>query len=300
MERLLEAIERFPKSGVYGFSVLLVLLIALVDRATGEGVSVSFFFILPILLVTWTGGRVPGLVLNALCASLKLASVLSWQGPDLFRRPALYWNLVVEGAFFLTLTFIAASLRDLHGQQHLLARTDPLTGVANRRAFYERAELELSRSRRLPEVLTVAFLDVDDFKRVNDALGHEAGDELLRSVAATFVRRVRSTDLVARLGGDEFALLLPATGAGAARSVLSELYATLVSEMARLSWPVTFSIGAVTFMRPPVSTDDMLRRVDELMYEVKREGKAGVKHQVFPEMPDSGVLPFRAEEAPQD
>ena len=299
MGGILEALEHLPRRIVYGNALLVTVLIALLDWKTGENVTFSFFYIVPILLVTWTGGRGPGLVLNVACAAVRLAFVLHWQGADPFGKPALYWNLVVEGVFFLTLTFITAALRELNAQQRLLARTDALTGVANRRAFYERADLELSRSRRLQEALTVAYLDVDDFKRVNDELGHEAGDTLLRNVAATFVGRVRATDLVARLGGDEFALLLSDTGAAAARTLLAELYSTLVTEMARQSWPVTFSIGAVTFLRPPVSPDDMLRHVDELMYRVKREGKAGVKHDVFPEMPDSGVLPFRHDGAPQ-
>ncbi|HSB37406.1 MAG TPA: GGDEF domain-containing protein, partial [Thermoanaerobaculia bacterium] len=176
------------------------------------------------------------------------------------------------------------------------ARTDVLTGVANRRSFYERAELEISRARRVPEPLTVAYVDVDDFKRVNDELGHEAGDDLLRSVAATFVGRVRSTDLVARLGGDEFAILLASTSAEASKTLLDELHRTLGAEMARQAWPVTFSVGAVTFARPPVSADDMLRRVDEVMYRVKKEGKAALRHETFPSMPATGVFPLRAEE----
>ena len=299
MDGLLDRLERFPRGAVFAFSTFLVATVAALDWVTGEEISVSFFYMIPILLVTWKGGLLPGFLLNGLCASLRLVLVVVWQGPNYFQKPELYWNLVVEGTFFVTLTFIAAALRTLHDRQSFLARTDPLTGVANRRAFYERADLELSRSRRVPEAMTVAYVDVDDFKRVNDELGHEAGDDLLRSVAATFARRIRSTDLVARLGGDEFALLLSATGAVAARTLLAELYSTLVTEMARQSWPVTFSIGAVTFLRPPVSPDDMLRHVDELMYRVKREGKAGVKHDVFPEMPDSGVLPFRHDGAPQ-
>jgi len=289
MGGLLAALEQLPKKYVYGNALAITALIALLDWVSGEDVTFSFFYIVPILLVTWAGGRIPGLALNALCAGVRLAFVVHWQGHDPLGKPGLYWSLVMEGVFFITLTFIAAALRDLTEQQRLLARTDALTGVANRRAFYERAELELSRSRRLQEAVTVAYLDVDNFKRVNDELGHEAGDELLRSVAETFVHRVRSTDLVARLGGDEFALLLSSTGTGAARTLLSELYETLGSEMARSSWPVTFSIGAVTFLRPPVSADDMLRRVDELMYQVKREGKAGVKHAVFPELSRDAV-----------
>lgn len=296
MSEILEGIERLPKKVVYGLSALLTILIGLLDGVTGEDLSVSFFYMVPILLTTWRGGPVPGILLNVVCAAIRLSLVVRWQGPYPFRRPELFWNLLVEGIVFVTLTLIASALRRLTGELSLLARTDALTGVANRRAFYERAELELSRSRRFHETVTVAYVDVDDFKRINDELGHEAGDDLLRSVAATFLGRVRTTDLVARLGGDEFALFLPTTGSEAALALLSELFRTLRAEMEGQAWPVTFSIGAVTFIRPPASVDDMLRRVDELMYKVKREGKAGVRHEVFPSMPESAVFPFELEE----
>ncbi len=277
-------------------AALLFAGTALLDAVTGQRFSVSFFYAVPILLVTWQFGRAAGLAVNVFCALVKLFLVVRWQGSDPFGRPEPYWNLAVEGATFITLTLIVAALRVAHDQQRLLARTDALTGVANRRSFYERADLEISRARRLQEALTVAYIDVDGFKRVNDDLGHEAGDDLLRCVAATFVGRVRSTDLVARLGGDEFAILLASTGAEASQTLLAELFTTLGAEMVRHSWPVTFSIGAVTFAHPPASADDMLRRVDELMYRVKKEGKAAVRHETFPSMPSGGVLPFRAEE----
>jgi len=294
---LVSALERLPRAGVVAGAALLVAGTTLLDAVTGENISVSIFYAIPILLVTWQIGLAAGLAANLLCALVRLSLVVGWQGADPFRRPELYWNLVVEGATFILLTLIVAALRVLHAQQRLLARTDALTGVANRRSFYERAELEISRARRFNEALTVTYLDVDDFKRVNDDLGHEAGDDLLRSVAAAFVRRVRSTDLIARLGGDEFAILLASTGFDASRQLLDELYRTLSTEMERQSWPVTFSIGAVTFTRPPASADDMLRRVDELMYRVKKEGKAGVRHETFPSMPSSAaVLQFRADE----
>ena len=286
MGGILERIERLPKKGVYGLSALLAILISLLDLVTGKDLSVSFFYMIPILLTTWRGGLFPGLLLNVVCGAMRLLLVVHWQRPDPFQKPELFWNLLVEGIVFITLTLFASALRRLTGELHLLARTDALTGVANRRAFYERADLELSRSRRFLETVTVAYVDVDDFKRINDELGHEAGDDLLRSVAATFLRRVRTTDLVARLGGDEFALLLPTTGSEAALALLSELFQTLRAEMEKQAWPVTFSIGAVTFIRSPASVDDLIRLVDELMYKVKREGKAGVRHEVFPSMPE--------------
>ncbi|MFI5180243.1 MAG: GGDEF domain-containing protein [Thermoanaerobaculia bacterium] len=287
MGGLLLALERLPKRTVFGVSVLLIVLIGLLDWVTGEDISVSIFYMVPILLATWRGGTAPGLLMNALCAPVRLLLVILWQGSDLLRKPELYWNLVVEGSIFITLTLITSALRRHVEEQRLLARTDSLTGVANRRAFYERAELELSRARRFHEPLSVAYVDVDDFKRINDDLGHDAGDELLTNVAGIFQRRVRTTDLVARLGGDEFALLLPSTGSEASLTLLSELFQTLGAEMERQAWPITFSIGAVTFLRPPASVDDVLRHVDELMYRVKEEGKAGVKHAIFPLMSGS-------------
>ncbi len=280
MNRFLRGLERLPRPAVYALAVSLIGLVAFVDWVTGEDVSVSIFYVPPVLVVTWLFGLRPGLALNALCAPIRLLLVVRWQGPYPLSRPGLYWNLLIEGAFALALTFLMAALKAEHARQSLLARTDPLTGVANRRAFYERAELELSRIRRLAEPLTLGYVDIDDFKRINDELGHEAGDSLLRAVAGTFAGRVRGTDLVARLGGDEFALLLPASGVEASRALFSELSRTLAGEMARSSWLVTFSIGAVTFVAPPVSVDEMLRCVDDLMYLVKRDGKAGILYEV--------------------
>ncbi len=293
MDRLLRSLERLPRAAVYALAVSFIAAVAFVDWIIGEEISVSFFYALPILLVTWLYGLMPALVLNAFCASFRLFHVVRSEGPDPFARPALYWNLLIEGAFVLTLTLVVSALRTEHARQSLLARTDPLTGVANRRGFYERAELELSRSRRHGEAITLGYIDVDDFKRINDEQGHEAGDGLLRAVAAVFVGRIRSTDLVARLGGDEFALLLSATGAEASHALFAELRKTLAAEMAKHRWPVTFSIGAVTFLETPARVDDMLRRVDELMYLVKKEGKAGVLFDVLPAAPEGLRLPLR-------
>ncbi|HTC77354.1 MAG TPA: diguanylate cyclase, partial [Terriglobales bacterium] len=96
-----------------------------------------------------------------------------------------------------------------------LSRSDPLTGLPNRRAFYEVALAEADRARRYRHPLSLAYLDVDNFKQVNDDYGHDAGDELLVRVAEVLRRNLRNNDIVARLGGDEFAMLLPETPASA-------------------------------------------------------------------------------------
>src|SRR5205085_680354 len=135
---------------------------------------------------------------------------------------------------------------------------------------------ERSRTVRYGRPLTLTYLDLDAFKQVNDTLGHAVGDELLKTVANTLRSSVRASDIVARVGGDEFALLLPESGVGTAEVVLRKLQSRLLHAMQEKQWPVTFSMGAITFLQIPHSCDDMLHSADQLMYEVKSHGKNGV------------------------
>jgi diguanylate cyclase (GGDEF)-like protein len=164
-------------------------------------------------------------------------------------------------------------LKALLAKEHELARIDPLTTVPNRRAFYEALDKERVRSVRYRRPFTIAYIDLDNFKRVNDSLGHAVGDELLVHVAAGLRSNLRASDFVGRLGGDEFAALLPETDATAAKLVLCKLRLRLLEEMKAHSWQVTFSIGAATFLDPPDSLDVIVRVADETMYAIKTHGK---------------------------
>jgi diguanylate cyclase (GGDEF)-like protein len=135
---------------------------------------------------------------------------------------------------------------------------------------------EITRARRYNRPLTLLYIDLDNFKQVNDAFGHETGDELLVEVAATIRCNVRATDLVARLGGDEFALLLTETNREAGLVVTNKLRETLLRAMQERNWPVTFSIGVVSFTVPPASVEEMVKQADEVMYSVKQRGKNSI------------------------
>jgi len=150
---------------------------------------------------------------------------------------------------------------------------DALTGVLNSRGFFERAEYERSRAQRYGYPLVVAYMDVDDFKLLNDTRGHDVGDAALAVIAGTIRRTVRTNDVAGRLGGDEFAFLLPDTNQMAAQALTQRLKASLDREMARNGWPVTFSIGVLTYSTPPASVREMVRAADSLMYSVKNRSK---------------------------
>jgi diguanylate cyclase (GGDEF)-like protein len=127
---------------------------------------------------------------------------------------------------------------------------------------------------------SLAYLDLDDFKSVNDRFGHEAGDAVLRMVAATIQDRIRSTDLLARLGGDEFAVLLVGAGEAQTRVVLDDVRRQLCECLGRVRGNVTVSIGTVSLRSDFGSVDEIMAEVDRLMYGAKESGKSASGHTV--------------------
>jgi diguanylate cyclase (GGDEF)-like protein len=132
------------------------------------------------------------------------------------------------------------------------------------------------RLQRFNHPFSIAYLDVDNFKEVNDSLGHSIGDELLCRVAGILKSRLRQTDTIGRLGGDEFTIMFMETDAESAIAVLSDIRAGLFTGIEQVKLPVTFSIGLVTYEAPPESIAQVLGHADSLMYSVKRSGKDGV------------------------
>lgn len=285
--RFLETIGRQSKTLLFSFGLFFVTLLGTVDFLTGPDLSFLIFYLIPVFLVTWFVGRAAGVLISMISAVL-------WFSEDVIARSSFiypiipYWEAVVKLCFFLVLTDLLSRLKSGLEREKALARRDELTGAANRRAFLESAGIELSRTRRYQRPLTVAYFDIDDFKRVNDRLGHSAGDALLCSVTKTAQDHLRAIDLFARLGGDEFALLLPETGYSAAQIVLRKIQESLLIAMEKNGWPVTFSIGAVTWLSPPATTDEMIRKADLLMYSVKGKGKNEIRHEQIEEGPPSG------------
>ena len=153
--------------------------------------------------------------------------------------------------------------------------TDQLTQVANRRGLMQAFEAERARHERSGAPLAIGLLDIDNFKRLNDELGHGAGDEALKALAALVSETLRPTDLVARYGGEEFVVLLPQTPMDEAQTILTRLQRTLTGGLFMHEQKqvfVTFSAG-VTAYRLPERIEDALERADQGMYEAKRTGK---------------------------
>lgn len=158
-----------------------------------------------------------------------------------------------------------------------MATHDHLTGLLNRGEVRARAIAEARRATRMGSPLSIAMVDVDHFKLVNDGFGHPVGDEALRHVALLLARNMRSYDLVGRWGGEEFLLLLPEATAAAAARVAERVRAAFAAEPFLLPdltpYPLTVSVGVATLDRESLSVDELVERADAALYEAKRGGR---------------------------
>ncbi len=258
-------------------SFILIGIVGYLDYLTGREISFAIFYLVPIAYITWHTGRQTGILAS-------IASALTWffdeyTGTDLSVYPAIpYWNAAGMLGFFLVVTYILAELRDVLEKEKSLSRTDYLTGADNPQAFTEKVNARIGRSDKGNHPLSVAYFDIDNLKKVNTALGRSIGDELLLLVVKTIRSTIRKSDSVARLGGDEFAILFPETDYGHVAALVAKVREKLLDVMQANNWPVTFSIGVVTFATPPVSSDDLLRAVDTVMNDAKGDDKNEVRH----------------------
>ena len=170
-------------------------------------------------------------------------------------------------------TYAALSLRNAWavGEIKRLAQIDPLTGLANRGTFQDALARELSRSDRSGEQFSLLILDLDHFKNVNDTYGHQIGDDVLKSVAATMETIKRDFDTASRYGGEEFAVILPGCSAGDSR-VVAERFRKSIQEQ-REPVEITASVGIATFPVDATSTKDLIKMADDALYESKRRGR---------------------------
>jgi diguanylate cyclase (GGDEF)-like protein len=254
----------------------LVVLVGVPDYVLPRRVSFSIFYLIPVSVTAWYAGKLAGMYLAGISAAIWfVADILS--GDPYTRHYIPYWNALVRLGFFLIVVFLLLAFK----REKIYAREDYLTGLNNRRNFFDLSEKEIKRSQRYGHPFTIAYIDVDDFKSINDRFGHAEGDLLLRSVAGIIKHNIRSTDIDGRLGGDEFSVLLPETGPESAVRFFNKLHHGLSIMTVHGDVRVTFSIGVVTFLRPPDSVDEMIKAVDQIMYSAKESGKDTVKHQVI-------------------
>lgn len=265
----LRLIHRFPEGAPIVIGTLMITTIAVLDWVTGPAVSLSLLYALAAGAVTWLGTTRHGRLISLLAAAESLGAHVLTDGALAI---SAVWNSLTRLGVLLVITSLVAALRSSLVEQRNRAMIDPLTGALNRRSFNLIGERERLRAGRMGSPLSLAYFDLDDFKSVNDRLGHEAGDRLLRVFAASVRAGVRGTDVLCRIGGDEFVLMLPDTDARQAVVVVDRVRSILAECCRSEAVPVTASVGITTYRFPPSTVAAMVAGADGLMYRAKSRG----------------------------
>lgn len=274
-------LNKTPKVIIEILSILLLLLIALIDFYFGSKITLSLFYLAPVFIVTWFINKTNGVIFSVISALIWFFIDFYSRKVFVFTNLTVYWAIVVRFVFFIIFLNIIYFLKETLEKSERIARDDFLTEVNNARYFYELAQSEINRAKRYNSIFSFAYIDLDNFKYLNDTFGHPVGDALLRVVADIMKENLRKTDIIARLGGDEFAVLLPETNYKQSNVVIKKLTNEIKKEMEKYNWPVTLSIGLVTFKKIPISADEMIKIADDTMYTAKKNGKNLIKKSLY-------------------
>jgi diguanylate cyclase (GGDEF)-like protein len=281
----LPALESLAPTVSIVAALVLLAAIAALDYITGNETGFSFFYLMPVGLVAWVNGRWPGLGAAVVAAGV-WAFIDDAAGHRYTHPLYLLWNAGTRLLVFASMALVLSALRRALQEERVLSRIDHLTGALNARSFLATVQAEIDRSRRYGRPFSLAYIDVDNFKSVNDTLGHAAGDELLRGVVLSIREQLRTTDVVSRLGGDEFAILLPETDQPAAEAAIAKIRANLDARLHGRTSPITLSIGCVTHAGTGLLADDLIKEADALMYRAKQGGKNAASFSLGSRQPD--------------
>jgi diguanylate cyclase (GGDEF)-like protein len=263
-------------------SFLLVKLIGFADYFTGYELSFSIFYLLPVSIAAWFGSKNTGLIIS--CYSAVVWFLVDHFAGHLYSNAAIpFWNSFVRLSFFILITLLIAEIKIRLQKETQLARQDSLTGLMSAGFFKDSISTQFEIALRYNHIVSVGYVDLDNFKFVNDTMGHSEGDTVLRTVGSILKSSLRTSDLAGRLGGDEFAIFLPETDREGAGEVFLKIQSMLIDEMKRMNWPVGFSIGVAVFSKIPVNADAALKFADNLMYSVKKSGKGRIVYEDFQE-----------------
>lgn len=280
MKPILTYLENLSAKNIFVLAIMLTIVIGGIDILIGNEISTTLLYFLPIIICTWYGSRRQGTAISLLASIIWLLTDIG--SGTIYSHPAIMiWNTFMRLVIFLFITRLLSAFRDIMRSEEIAADTDNLTGALNARGFKERLQEEYSRGVRYKRPFSLAYLDIDNFKSINDNFGHTVGDKLLETVSLVFERNLRKSDILARLGGDEFAILFPETASDTVAQAFRHAYDRANQAMAHNDWPVTFSVGIVTFESMPESIEQALAVADQVMYGVKKHMKNSVTYTTW-------------------
>ena len=263
----------FSQLAVSVFSITAILLTYFFDMESKENVRLGVLYLFPVFMMSLHNGRTrESLLLMALAIVCQTTSLLSFNIPI----TAKIIESIIKPMSIVLVFLLSIELREMHLMIMDIATKDGLTGLLSRKSFEFMLDQEMTRQKRYGGVFSLAFLDLDDFKKLNDTKGHPIGDEALVLLARILRDYTRKTDYTARMGGDEFALLMLHTNKVDCGTICHNLSKMIQSQMTSAGFNITASIGYASFEQAPDSLVDALTKIDKIMYAAKTNGKGCV------------------------
>jgi len=265
---------------VFFIHAVLIAIVSYADYRLDPGISLMILYILPVASISWLLGKYWGILASLLTIASETAVSLYTRQPssDLFVD---VWNIASKLLVLIMIAYLVYSVKKLKESERQLLRTDILTGINNISYFYEMGDLELERVRRSGIPITIVYIDIDGLRAINDAFGFLVGDKVLQAVATSIKNNLRITDTAARLDSDEFAILLPGSDFTKSEIVIRRIHGILNEVVVQNNWPVTVSMGVVTYLSPPDSIDHLVTSAEELLYAAKQNGRNNILHNVI-------------------
>jgi len=263
-------ISRLPRQAIIIICFTCILVEGGIDHFSGPLVNFDFIYILPIGVLAWFAGLKSGVAGIGLVLLINLLNRLAWM--PAYPINAVIWNTISDLLDFSLTAFLLTTLKKQIDQLKELAAEDYLTKLPNRRSFYHEVRREANHCQRNGSCFSIAYIDVDNFKIVNDTLGHSAGDELLVNFTKILRQNTRTSDVIARLGGDEFAILFPGVNVQQSQSAVQKILDRLNDAEAD-DKICQCSIGVITLSSPLDNLDEMITIADQMMYIAKSNGK---------------------------
>jgi diguanylate cyclase (GGDEF)-like protein len=280
MKTIFNILDRRRPVFIWWFSVLSVVFVCYAIILLDGYVDFSPMLVISVVLASWYGNSKAGLFLALVASGSLYITRENFVSNVLERAPPIYDTIIILFSL-LFIAVIVTNFRKIHGVEALAADTDSLTGVHSSRSFYAELANEILRSNRYKHTFSLAYVDIDNFKNINDTLGHSTGDNLLIEVSSCLLSTFRTTDTVARIGGDEFVCLMPETEKSQARSAVLKAQLSMTEAVSRNDWDVSFSVGVVTFEKSPEDVREAVKVADELMYSVKNNNKDDIAYEVW-------------------
>jgi diguanylate cyclase (GGDEF)-like protein len=259
-----------------------VAAIGVLDYTLGEEIDLDAVYLLPILASAYSFGQIAA-VLAALISALAWLINTHLLRTEPVSTQLLVWDALGQLAIYVTVAYFIGLARREQLELGRQATSDHLTGLANRRSLRRALDTEIARAQRYGRSFGVVAMDCDGLKRVNDELGHAAGDGLIVQVAQIIASGLRPIDVAARLGGDEFLVLLPESDSAGAKAAADRIVSEVRTRFAVPDAPAgsprttTMSAGVAVFPDDAATADALLATADRALYRAKEHGRDRVE-----------------------